>query len=301
MPNKDDLRKSLQNQLDGVNNFLKDAKEVADAVPGAEAIKKDLEAKLVFVFQMPEVVIDEQGNFLYNSQQESELRFVAAAPKSPLISLEFKHVLASGTTDTSAYHDIAQDSYVFKELQGGGYESPFTPEELTSIKNVVVVFEELAQEKSRKADLPPRLNKLNSHLGDKFMVAVNSYDKALNAMVGIDQSAIQMRDVIEQLWGGIVNLVRLKDSHKYKSVELNLDNKGRTIAIACLAPDDLNKQRFTLLLETLARLKKEFSDPNFGKNPLAADKERLVRVYGDWILVISDLVGFLYLNGYITD
>jgi hypothetical protein len=144
--------------------------------------------------------------------------------------------------------------------------------------------------------LPPRLNRINRNLGKKFRVAQQSYDKAKNGIVGIDQAAIQFRDVLEQLWGGLVVLIRKKEPRKYNKADLKLNATGKRIAIECLAADTVSKQKLTNLLEIVSKIHNEISETDFGKNPLTKDMDKLTEVYDLWTTVVSDIADYIYLN-----
>jgi len=293
MSQKDEWKKSLDNDAEKCDDFLKKTKDATDLVPAVEHRRKEIEAKIVFVESMPEPVLTELGRKLFTFQLHDEAQLRQNLPGLPSITPEAKRYLTSGTSDSSAYTVIIHTCL----------EAPNTKlsqTEVESINKVSMAFSDLANDKSRKLNLPPLLNKINNQLGDKFIVALESYEKAKNRIVGIDQSAIQLRDVLEQLWGGMVNMVRQKDPRKYKGVELNLDPKGKKIAVDCLATDDIGKQKLTLLLETLSTIKSQLSETEFGKNPLANNLEKLTELYGLWVLVISDLTDFIKLNLYIN-
>ena len=161
-------------------------------------------------------------------------------------------------------------------------------------------FVKLADERAKSRTLPPRLNRINKKLGKKFRVAQQSYDKAKNGIVGIDQSAIQLRDVLEQLWGGLVVLIRKINPRKYNKAELKLNATGKSIAMECLGAKDINKKKLTELLEIVSKIHDEISKPDFGKNPLTNDKEKLAELYDLWLSVVSDIADYVYLNVRIT-
>lgn len=296
MSQKDEFKKSLENEIEQCDDFLKKAKDIADIVPLVVEHKKEAEAKLVFVDNVPEPIMAERGGILFVFQKHDEEQLNSYLPELPGITPEGRRYLASGSSDSSEYFDIVQ-TYRRADLQPYNASGEFfTKTDIESLDKVIVVFSELADEKAKKKTLPPLLNKINNDLGEKYKVAQDSYDKATNGIVGVDQSAIQLRDVIEQLWGGLVKAVREKDPRKYKGVELNLDVKGKGIAVECLAPDQVNKQKLTLLLDSMSTIKAQISDSEFGKNPLNTDVEKLTEIYTKWKLVVTDIVDFVVLN-----
>ena len=79
--------------------------------------------------------------------------------------------------------------------------SPLTFPLPTWIEPINDAFTELAKYKAQKADLPPKLDKINVDLGKKFKIALTTIEKSRNGIRGVDQAAIHMRDILEQAWG----------------------------------------------------------------------------------------------------
>ena len=68
----------------------------------------------------------------------------------------------------------------------------------------------------------------------------------------------------------------------------------------CLGANDINKKKLTELLEIVSKIHDEISKPDFGKNPLTNDKEKLAELYDLWLSVVSDIADYVYLNVRIT-
>ena len=293
---EEEWKRILRDKIASRRKFIKNVKELSDIAGEAEERNKEDEAKLFFVEKMPKEILAEAGGPLFIFEQHDEEQLHKYLPDlGDDVANARKYISASGSTSSSAYMGLVEVYRLYDSatvpFEGANLEINTEP-----VKQVYSVFSDLAEEKSKKENLPPRLNKLNVNLGDKFEVALQNYEKAKGGIVGVDQSAIQLRDIIEQLWGGIVNLVRTKHPQKYKGVQLNLDTKGKAIAVECLATDDINKQKFALLLETMSKLKAELSKTEFGKNPLNQDVEKLKDLYSQWLLVVSDTANFLFLT-----
>lgn len=296
MSKRNEWKKSLENNIERCDDYLTKAKDVSDLVPNVVQRKKEDEAKLLFVTNMPESILTELGDNLFDFQKHDEEQLKIHLPSLPQITPKTTRYFASGTSSDSDYFDIIQ-AYRYSDAEEQfSNDMKVSQGDAESIEKIRFVFSNLASEKSKKQSLPPILNKINTQLGDKFTVALQNYDKAKNGIVGIDQSAIQFRDVIEQLWGGLVNLVRQKDPRSYKDVKLNLDPKGKMIVVDCLGANEIDKKKLTLLLENLTTIKSQISDSNFGKNPLTKNLEKLTDLYHQWILVVSDIADFINLN-----
>ncbi len=201
MPRKDEWLKSLESENKQYDEFLAGAKEIEELVPHVQERKKETEAKLKFVQAAPEDFLIEFGDSLFMLQKHDEEQAKNFIPKFPRLTAPAMGYIASGTASTSAY---AEMSYNFQ-----AYNFDNDNEWIVPVNNI---FTSLADEKSKKAVLPSKLDKINERLGEMFSVAGKSFEKAKSGIIGVDQSAIQFRDVLQQLWGGLANLAREKNS-----------------------------------------------------------------------------------------
>lgn len=294
MIQKEEWKKSIKNEIEQCNDYLKNAKDISDFSTNIEEKKKDAEAKLLFVEGMPESILTELGGTLFTNQKSDEEQLKLHIPGLPSINSESRRYFTYGTSDSSAYYEIVHAICLPSEHSSTRWA--FSQIEIESIDTVNKAYSELAEDKAKRQNLPPLLDKIKYKLGDEFLVTINNYDKAKSRIVGIDQSAIQMRDVIEHLWGGLVNLARTVGPPKYNDVKLKIDQKGKMIVVNCIISDVIEKRKLILLLDNLSNIKSEISDSNFGKNPLTDDMNKLEDIYHRWILVISDIAYFLYFH-----
>ena len=261
MSKRKPAQKSLKNEIKRYNNFLKGAAVISSMVPGVERRKKEAEARLLFFNHMPDSIIDEFGDKLYEDQKHNEEQARLHVPGLPSVNRESIRVLSTGTTSSSDYLEITQ-TYRHSAALDNSHEGILHfqgQSEPLEVKMVNDAFVKLADERTKSRTLPPRLNRINKKLGKKFRVAQQSYDKAKNGIVGIDQSAIQLRDVLEQLWGGLVVLIRKINPRKYNKADLKLNATGKSIAIECLAANYINKKKLTDLLEIVSKIHDEIS------------------------------------------
>jgi len=289
---------SLNSEIKIYDNFLKGAAVMSGIVPDIERRKREAEARRMFFKHMPDSIIDEFGDKLYEDQKNNEEQAKLHVPTLPMVGRESIRVLASGTSSSSDYIEITQTyrrSATFEPSEEGilHFQGPM---EYAKVEMVHDTFSKLAEERAKSRTLPPRLNRISKNLGKKFRVAQNNYAKAKNGILGVDQSAIQLRDVIEQLWGGLVILIRNINPRKHNKAELKLNSTGKVIAVEELANTDPNKKKLTDLLEKASRIHDEISDTNFGKNPLADDKEKLAELFELWQSVVSDIADYVYVN-----
>jgi len=114
MPNKYEWINSLENENKQYDEYLKRAKEAEELVPHIQERKKETEAKITFVRAVPEEFLVELGDTLYILQRHDEEQAKNLVPKLPKISKADVRILASGTTDTSAYAELSNTLQVYQ-------------------------------------------------------------------------------------------------------------------------------------------------------------------------------------------
>lgn len=287
---RDEIEESLENENELYNEFLDGAKDVADLIPHVQERKKETEVKLTFVKLIPDDVFVEYEDYLYDLQMNDEQQANQYTPTLPNITPTTIRHVTSGSSSTSAYSEIHNMVVNF-----GGIGKYWDTEWREPISTA---FTDLAEEKARKKYLPESLNKIQPNLGEMFNVVIESVEKAKSEVVGVDQAAVQMRDVIEELWGGIANIAREKGPKYYKKIRLELrKQRSRDIVVECLANDDgIKAKKLVTLLNSMTKLHSDLSQKELTKNPLGKDINRLDTIYGRWILIIDDVVGFFIFN-----
>lgn len=296
MSKKEEWKKVLENKIASRNKMIAKTKELNKLAADAEEQNKKDKAKLFFLDNMPESVITERGESLYLFEMHDEERLNRFLPDVPSVNQEVKTYMTSGTSDSSEYLAISQ-TYRKVNFENTPYTFAFTPSEFESIEKVYTVFFDLAAETSNKQTLPDRLGKINRNLGDKFKVTIESYQKAKVELVGVDQAAIQMRSLLEQLWGGLLILVRKNISNEFKDSRFALSKEKHRLIIAdALVADDIKRKEFILSLDKMAKIALEISDTEFGKNQLNKDIDKLNEIYTLWILTIDDVVNTIFSN-----
>ncbi len=297
MSKKDEWKKSLENKIEKRKEFIKNVKELTKVAAEAEERNKEDEAKLFFVEHMPDSILLERGQPLFLFEKHDEEQLNKYLPGLSQITGEArKYINISGNSTSSAYAEIAS-TYRLSEAVAPPFTESFTPIELKSIDEVSIVFSNLAEEKAKKENLPPRLDKINENLGDMFTIAVQNFEKTNIGLGMVHQSAMDLRAVLQQLWGGLVALAREKDPATTKKRRFEMTKDGDRIFVAmCLIVDDVEKKKMISSLDILAKLYSDFSEGNFGKNLLGDDKEKLNGLYKLWILTINDIVNSIFSN-----
>lgn len=274
MSDADELRNSVNKEVEDCDEFLERAKGIVDLVPLVQERKREAEAKKVALTKMPEDAIVEYAPKLLAIQLNDQQKLKTSLPALPQVNKElFLRISASGTT--SAFYEAV--------VTTAHYTKPVP----VWIQPVNEVFDSLAQEKAKKADLPIALEKLQPRLDVAFTVAVESVEKSKSKVLGIDQAAIQLRDVIQQIWGALAERSRQIRSESIGGQRLELKKQAHRIIVAdCLATPSENKA-LVLLLHNLFKLSDELSA--ICKDPLISDLPTLERLYTEWLLQIDDL------------
>jgi len=297
MSKKEEWKKALENKIEKSKEFIRNVKELTQVASEAEERNKEDEAKLFFVEHMPEPILIERGQplFLFEKHDEEQLnRYLPGL--SQITADARKYINTSGTSTSSAYAEIVR-TYRLSEAGISPFTEGFTPIEVKSIEEVSIVFSELAEEKAKKENLPPRLNKINENLGDMFTIASQNYKKTNIGLVMVHQSAMDLRAVLQQLWGGLVSLARGKNPAGTKSHRFEMAKQGdRIFVVECLIVDEVEKKKLISSLDILAKLYSDFSASDFGKNLLGDDNEKLNGLYKLWILTINDIVNSVFSN-----
>jgi hypothetical protein len=297
MPQRKQWKKTLKNKIAKRAEFIDNVKELSDLAVKAEEQNKEDKAKLSFVENMPESILIERGEPLFLIEKHDEKKLDTYLPSLTQYTTQAKKfVFSSDSTGTSsAYMDIANTFRVPGAVLHP-YTASFTPEDAQSVEVVYNTFSDLAEEKSKKENLPPRLNKINEKLGDAFILAVKNYEKSQIELTLVHQSAMDLRAILQQLWGGLVALARKKNAQTLKNHTEMRKDADRIIVAGCLIDDEIEKKKLISSLDIIARLYSDLSTTNFGKNILGEDKEKLAEIYKLWILAIDDTTNSLFSN-----
>jgi hypothetical protein len=102
------VQKSLRNEIRGYDKFLNGAAVISGLVSPVEQREREAEAKLLFFTHMPDSIIDEFGDKLYEEQKHNEELARIHLPVLPAVSRESTRVLSTGTASSSDYIEITQ-------------------------------------------------------------------------------------------------------------------------------------------------------------------------------------------------
>lgn len=285
MSKRDELERSLENEDKQYSQFLENIRPYVDLIPSVQARQNEVQAKKSFVENAPDEVIAEVGDDLLQNQVYDEQQARRFTPQVSPISVAQIDYMIGGTSSISLYFDILDTVNRFEgDDLSSGWAEP-----------VKQTFTVVADEKARKNSLPPRLDIINQNLGEMFTVAQESVAKAQTQVLGVDQAAKQLRDVLQQLWGGLANIARVRGPRTYRGTRFRYTRKKDIAFVAeHLSNDENAQQRLTRLLGIISNMASELSETNFMKNPLTADVDRLNELYQRWTVLIDDIVSIVY-------
>jgi len=149
------------------------------------------------------------------------------------------------------------------------------------------ILENYLQKLSREEYLPNRLELINTGLGEAFNIAIDSYNKNKAEVIGVDQVAIQLRDILQQVWGGLCDLARSKNTDPTKNLnhlELKKVN-DRGLVAEILADHRISNDDLVNLLSDMESLHSTLS--GLCKDPLSNDSEKLDNCYNQWIAILD--------------
>jgi len=228
MSDSDELKKSLENEINQYDDFLSKTKEYADLAPFILQRKQEAEAKITFLEHAPEDFLSEFAPSMLRIQKNDEKQTATFLPALPSLTVDAKSYIASTSGTSTAYMSAAYGAveYYSKQGQDTGWFSP-----------VAVAFTDLATMKSRNRYLPERLNRINAELGQMCVIANDSVSKARSEIITVDQAVMHMRDVLQQLWGGLADLANKLRPEEFRGLQHKQLKKEshRNIVARCLA------------------------------------------------------------------
>ena len=107
-----------------------------------------------------------------------------------------------------------------------------------------------------------------------LLAANESVEKALARLLGTDQAAMRMRDVIQQLWGAMVEHAKNKSPRDIRKNRLELKkSKDRATVASYLSPEEQRRACPPCFLDDLYTLYQHLSPDS--KDILSQDDKKL--------------------------
>lgn len=282
MSKRDEIRNSLEREDEFYVEFLDKTRKLVELVPYVQERRRDVEAVRKIVENAPDDVLDEAGSALLEGHRFDEQRAERLVGLVAPVSLVLIEQMATGTSVVSEY--IQMTNSVIDETSPAPWSVPFRQS-----------VEKIAAEKAKKKSLPPRLDMINHDLGEKFTKTQRSVEKARADIIGVDQAVKRMRDILQQLWGGLGELARKRGPRRERRRGLKHGReKDQVFVSRQLLDDERGQKRLMRLIGILSKMKGDLSDTDFMKNPLSDDVVRMNEIYERWVILIDDIVDLVY-------
>ena len=281
----DDLKNILKKDIKSCDDYLTKTANLVKHAPSIQRKKEEKETNLKIIEGLPVDIAEELAPILLSSEMNDDT-FRKLTPKLPDISPFFIRSIENTSGSSSAY--IAISTGVILD-----YGSPVNRSEWT--EDVLSTISQYTKKIQQQEYLPARLDKINLKLGKMYLVAYESFIKSQKTILGVDQAAIQMRDVLDQTWGGLLNIAREKNKNKRIEVSaLAFRKENDRKELACILTNEIfSNKRLIELLDDAYSLYRKLSDTKFGKNPLIEDNETLKIYYYQWIAFLDGISGIV--------
>lgn len=278
---KNDLKLSLENQDEQDDEILESIKELNLLTPRIEERKREREAKRTLINNAPEEFIEEYGFKLLQIERDDEkkLRYYLS-PFTSSVDNVIK-VVNSTSGSTSAY--IAEAvGYIRVDEESGRLLEP-------AIKS----FEELANYKSQKTDIPKDLDDLYPGLGSMFLEAVQSAEKAKNGLENKSNAIMAMRNFLQKsFWGNLLQLALALDPPTWQGFQKRKlkQSDTRDLVAKSLSDNQADERKLVEYFQIMDDLSDDLSNSEVGKNLLFDDQDLLNSLFAEWFLLIDDVV-----------
>lgn len=275
MSESDELKKSIKEEIEQCDDFLKKASDISEIIPSVQERKEEAEAKAEAINSLPDEVLDEVAPQMLHFQTRGRERLSNTLPILPDIDVVYtRAILSMGSTSS----DIELIASVVRT-------QPVLPDwAITFMKP----FNDLADKQNRVSRIRDFYSHVQSFLGDLIDLALETTSSARGGGTDVDHACMRLRDVLEKIWGEISDMARSKLPAGERKHRLRHGTVShRRIVAKSLSPtieliDDLEE-----LLERLSKLHSDLSKGS--KDPFNTDLEYLEDVYSRWILHLFNL------------
>jgi len=285
MSDSDALNKSMDEEESLWVNFIDYANQITSLVPLAQQKKEEIQAKRRSNSVIPKDELDEMAPGLLAIQRSDEQKTrlaLGGIPHATGFTLNvLEYTTASSTMGTAIVHmaSIAPDPY------------PWLQEAITP-------FTEIAQQKATAGTLEMRLRRIDPGLGTKFEVEEVSFQRAKAGNLGIDQAAAQLRDLLQRVWGEVVQGARQVEPRKMGNRRVELGSESNRDYVAeCLVRYDAQAS-LKLLFDSMGRAHKDLS--SISKDPLYNDVGRLINLHTEVVLQLDQAAAVALLTRGLT-
>jgi len=249
MSAKGRIKKIIKDRIDKVDDTLEKTSQLVEAIPALQQQKAEDEFTLGLLDIFPADYVEENAQKWLQIEEANNDLFSSNLPHLGDFPSEFIRTTLTTASGTATPY-IASGSNLIARYYAGPEVKPDwvarIATKLTEHNNMVLL----------RDTIPARLNMLNPQLGDKFIEAQNSYSRCQIGVLGVDLCAIHLRDVLEQIWGGLVVLAVMKNTNpKINTNRLQLKKEGdRSLVGTLLASTTFPKARLEFQLSNMFAL-----------------------------------------------
>jgi hypothetical protein len=281
----DDLNQSLDNQDKLDDEVLEIMKKLDLLVPKLEERKKERDAKRNLINAAPSDFIVEFAPNLLQIEKADEEKLRENIP-GLVDSAKFASVAINSTSGTTSTYISGAYSYA-----GAVNASE------TWLVNVIEPFDYLADYKLQRMKIPTEVNKLFQGLGDKFLAALRSVDRAKVELANHSDGIMAMRNFIPNFWGEL--LAHAKQTkpllwRRFQKGSLH-QSDSRDLVAKSLGNNPNDERKLVQLLQNMSELSKEMSSLQLAKNLGLNNPLLLNTLFTRWFLLVDDVVKILQL------
>ena len=288
MSDLEKVKKLLTDRVKKFDDTLTKTAELVEIAPLLQKQKEEDETTLNLINAAPQDFAEENSPRWLRIEIENDKLLSSNLPALPYINpSSVRAIEASGSGTISQY--VSAASNLVSSL---GFDSTEWPKWANSI---TAIMDEYSTRVTQREYLPERLDKINRDLGKMFTVAIASYNKSKVGILGIDLCAIHLRDVLQQVWGGLTEMAGNKNKDGSRNTkDLQIKKEGdRDLVADILANEIFPKIKLVSLLSDIYSLHYSLSDTRFGKNPLNKDFPKLNGYYNQWLSLLDGISGIV--------
>jgi hypothetical protein len=282
MSKRAEMEESAKSTLKAIDESMKLTAAQNNSIPLLQERKMETNALLLLIQHATDDEIDEIYSKLLPLQKRDEQSYVQFVFKQREVQTDMENIYVNSSGTSSTSYELVHTQ--IRRIQ------PSVPAE-----PVYVAFREVAEYKSRKAEIPKRLNHLQPELGRMFSVVHDTVEKARRQVISVKDAISDMRDVLHHIWRNFVSAAKTRHPGKFRSSaseQFKKSGSRRNLA-ECLMNEPLNVAKFQLLLDNMYSLYTDMSQVEIGKNPLNDDLSQLEDYYSRWIIHIDGVVGMI--------
>jgi hypothetical protein len=257
-------------------------------VPSLQKLKEENETAMKIINSLPEDVAEEIAPRLLFREIQNDKILSVNIPSLPFLMPEALRVIESSTGGTISPYISSASAVVSSCTENRGSKPDWT-------KYVTVIMDEYSAKVAQQNYLPERLQRINRDLGKQFNIALRSFNKCKNGIIKVNSVAIDLRDVLQQVWGGLSAMAKDKNKDLRRNTnDLQLRKEGdRNLVSEILASETFPQNRLNPLLSELYALHYKLSDTRFGKNLLNNEFPTLNIYCNEWLALLDAISGIV--------